>query len=136
MPVNLSHFAIECDDVERAKRFYEAVFGWRIAPWGPPGFYQIFTGTADQPGVLGALQQRREPLTGTGVRGFECSFSVDSIKRVINDVLANGGSIAMAEFRIEGIGNGAFFLDTEGNRFAALQYDATLTWPVGTRAPN
>lgn len=136
MPTNLSHFAIECDDVERAKRFYEAVFGWRIAPWGPPGFYQIFTGTADKPGVLGALQQRRQPLTGTGNRGFECSFGVESIKRVIDAVPTHGGSIAMAEFRIEGVGNGAYFLDTEGNRFGALQYDAGMQWPVGTRAPS
>jgi uncharacterized protein len=136
MPANLSHFAIECDDVERAKRFYEAVFGWRIEPWGPPGFYQIFTGTAEHPGVLGALQGRRAALTGTGLRGFECSFGVDSVKQTIAKVVANGGSVAMAEFRIEGVGNGAFFLDTEGNRFAAMQYDPALPWPPGTRAPS
>ncbi len=136
MPANLSHFAIECDDVERAKRFYEAVFGWRIEPWGPPGFYQIFSGTADEPGVLGALQGRRQPLTGTGTRGFECSFSVSSVKTVIAAVLANGGTLAMSEFRIEGVGNGAYFLDTEGNRFAAMQYDAGIPWPVGSRAPG
>lgn len=136
MPANLSHFAIECDDVERAKRFYQAVFGWRIEPWGPPGFYQILTGTPEQPGVLGALQQRRAPLTGTGNRGYECSFGVDSIKPIIAGVVANGGTIAMSEFRIEGVGNGAYFLDTEGNRFAALQYDAAMAWPVGTHSPK
>ncbi len=136
MPANLSHFAIECDDVERAKRFYEAVFGWRIEPWGPPGFYQIFTGTKEQPGALGALQSRRQPLTGTGMRGFECSFSVTSVKDVITAVPANGGSVAMSEFRIEGVGNGAYFHDTEGNRFAALQYDKGISWPAGSRSPD
>ena len=136
MPANLSHFAIECDDVERAKRFYEAVFGWRIEPWGPPGFYQIFTGTAEQPGALGALQGRREPLSGTGMRGFECTFSVASVKSVIAAVVANGGTVAMSEFRIEGVGNVAFFLDTEGNRFAAMHYDAGIPWPTGSRAPD
>ena len=35
------------DDVDRARRFYEAVFGWEFEPWGPPGFYLILT---DQPG--------------------------------------------------------------------------------------
>lgn len=136
MPANLSHFAIECDDVERAKRFYEAVFGWRIEPWGPPGFYQIFTGTAQHPGALGALQSRRQPLTGTGMRGFECSFSVTSVKEVISAVPANGGSIAMSEFRIEGVGNVAFLHDTEGNRFAAMQYDTGISWPAGSRSPD
>ncbi len=136
MPANLSHFAIECDDVERAKRFYEAVFGWRIEPWGPPGFYQIFTGTKEQSGALGALQNRRQPLTGTGMRGFECSFSVTSVKDVIAAVPANGGSVAMSEFRIEGVGNGAYFHDTEGNRFAAMQYDKGISWPAGSRSPD
>ena len=132
MPNNLRHFAIECDDVERARRFYQAVFGWNIQPWGPPGFYQIFTGTPEQPGALGALQERRQPLTGTGNRGFECSFGVASVKVIIAAVVANGGSIAMSEFRIEGVGNGAYFLDTEGNRFCAMQYDTAMQWPPGT----
>ena len=132
MPANLRHFAIECDDVERARHFYQSVFGWRIEPWGPPGFYQIFTGTPEKPGVLGALQQRRDPLTGTGNRGFECSFGVQSVRDVIASVTANGGRIAMSEFRIEGVGNGAYFLDTEGNRFGVMQYDAELEWPSGT----
>ncbi len=42
-PNHLAHFAINADDVERAKRFYAAVFGWRFEAWGPPGFYMIKT---------------------------------------------------------------------------------------------
>ena len=41
MTANLAAFAIHADDVERAVRFYEAVFGWRFEPWGPPGVYLI-----------------------------------------------------------------------------------------------
>jgi predicted enzyme related to lactoylglutathione lyase len=29
---HLSYFLIYCDDVERGKRFYQAVFGWHIEP--------------------------------------------------------------------------------------------------------
>jgi predicted enzyme related to lactoylglutathione lyase len=36
MPNNIAHFAIDADNVPRARRFYEAVFGWRFTPWGPP----------------------------------------------------------------------------------------------------
>ena len=52
---NVNHFAIECDDVERAKAFYERVFGWTIKPWGPPNYYHIATGTPERPGILGDL---------------------------------------------------------------------------------
>ena len=36
MPANLAAFAIHVDDVDRARAFYEAVFGWVFEPWGPP----------------------------------------------------------------------------------------------------
>jgi hypothetical protein len=39
MSAKLRHVAINADDVQRARRFYEAVFGWRFEPWGPPNFY-------------------------------------------------------------------------------------------------
>ena len=52
---SLAHFAINADDVERARKFYEKVFGWKFNSWGPPGFYMIeATGSA----VLGSLQGR------------------------------------------------------------------------------
>lgn len=133
MPNNLKHFAIECDDVERAKAFYEAVFGWKIEPWGPPGFYQIFTGTAEDPGVLGALQARRQSHKGAGIHGFECSFGVDALAPIIAAVEANGGCIDMSEYRIEGVGNLIYLIDTEGNRVGAMKYDDDLVWPTPSR---
>lgn len=131
-PNNLRHFAVECDDVERAKSFYEAVFGWSIRPWGPPGFYQIFSGTPEDPGVLGALQARREPLTGGGGnRAFECTIGVEALEPIVAAVEANGGRVAMSRYRIEGVGELIYFEDTEGNRVGAMAYDLAYPWPPG-----
>ena len=44
MPNKVSFFAINADDVPRARQFYTTVFGWSFEPWGPPGFYLISTG--------------------------------------------------------------------------------------------
>jgi hypothetical protein len=41
MPATFRHFSINADDVQRAKGFYEAVFGWTFEPWGPPDFYLL-----------------------------------------------------------------------------------------------
>ena len=41
MSNNVDFFAINADDVPRARKFYEKVFGWSFEPWGPPGFYLI-----------------------------------------------------------------------------------------------
>ena len=42
---HVAHFAINADDVPRARRFYERVFGWKFSAWGPPEFYKIETGS-------------------------------------------------------------------------------------------
>jgi uncharacterized protein len=128
---NLRHFAIECDDVERAKTFYEGVFGWTLKPWGPPGFYQIVTGAPAAPGVLGALQERQVPLEGAGSRGFQPTFGVAELAPIIRAVEAGGGRVVMPECRIEGVGNLIYFEDTEGNRVGAMKYDEDYAWPSG-----
>jgi predicted enzyme related to lactoylglutathione lyase len=123
MPNNLRSFGITADDVDRARRFYEQVFGWRFEPWGPPGFYLIHTGTAEDPGVQGLLHKRREPVQGTGMTGFECTIGVENVDRIISAVEANGGKIAMAKFHIPTVGKGFYFLDTEGNFVGAMEYE-------------
>src|SRR2546423_4538701 len=123
MANNLSFFSIHATDLPRARLFYEMVFGWRFEPWGPPGFYLIHTGDAQNPGILGSMSARREPVTGTGMTGFECTISVDDIDQTIRAVEANGGKIAMAKFHIPTVGHGMYFTDTEGNRAGAMRYD-------------
>ena len=126
MANNVSFFSIQADDVDRARRFYEGVFQWRFEPWGPPGFYLIHTGDEQSPGIMGALQKRREPVTGTGMIGYECTMSVDDIDAAIRAVEAQGGSIAMAKFQIPTVGTGCYFHDTEGNLAGAMQYEQKM----------
>lgn len=120
MSATLRHFAINADDVQRAKRFYETVFDWRFDPWGPPNFYQVKN--AGQ-GLFGALQGRRELVPGVRMAGYEASFGVEDIKATIAAVEASGGKIVMPPYRIEGVGELIYFEDTEGNLVGAMQYD-------------
>jgi len=124
MPNNVAHFSIEADDLARARRFYEAVFGWKFTPWGPPDFFLIRTGTDDDPGVGGSLERRQHPLTGTGNRTFECTVSVDSVEETMERVIKNGGRITMHPFLIETVGTLIWIEDTEGNRVGAMKYIA------------
>jgi len=83
MPNNMSFFAINADDVPRARKFYEAVFGWDFEPWGPPGFYLIETGKERIGPIRGALQERRELAPGQKTIGFECTISVANIDGIV-----------------------------------------------------
>jgi predicted enzyme related to lactoylglutathione lyase len=120
---HVAHFAINADDVSRARKFYERVFGWKFTAWGPPGFYQIEMGAGAPAALIGALQQRRELVKGTPTIGYECTISVPSIDDTARAVLANGGTTVMDKSIIVGVGALMFFQDPEGNAFGAIQFD-------------
>lgn len=128
MPANLASFAIHADDVPRARKFYEAVFGWRFEPWGPPDFYLIHTGTEAHPGVQGLLQARRSLHNREGFGGFECTFSVDDVEAVASAVTAAGGTVTMPKCTIPTVGDLIRFSDPEGNEVGAMRY---VTRPRG-----
>jgi hypothetical protein len=124
MANNLASFAIHVDDVDRARRFYEAVFGWVFEPWGPPGFYLIHTGDDADPGIQGLMHKRQAPRTGTGLNGFEPTFAVEDLDAIIAAVEANGGRITMPKAPIPTVGVLIRFDDTEGNNVGAMAYEA------------
>lgn len=124
MPATLRHFAINADDVPRARAFYETVFGWTFQPWGPPGFYQVRDAGK---GFRGALQGRRD-VGGHRMPGMEITFGVDDIEATVAAIEAAGGKVMMPPFHIETVGRLIFFQDTEGNIAGAMQYEAPQ-WP-------
>jgi len=120
MSAKFRHLAINADDVQRAKGFYETVFGWRFEPWGPPNFYQV-NNAGD--GVIGALQERRELKPGAKMLGVEATMGVEDIQATITAVEAAGGRILMGPYYIGEVGKLIYFEDTEGNFVGAMQYD-------------
>ena len=123
MPTYFRHFAINADDVQRAKQFYEQALGLDFTPWGPPNFYQI-KNVGD--GVQGALQERRELVAGKRANTFETTLGVDDITETMAAIEANGGKIVMQPFNIDGVGELISFEDTEGNICGAMQYEQGL----------
>jgi len=113
------HFAINADDLDRARGFYERVFAWKFHAWGPPGFYQIEkVGNGPQ----GALQGRRELVPGMRTVGYECSVGVEDLTATLDAVREAGGKIVMGPVTIPTVGDLAFVEDTEGNVVGVMQY--------------
>ena len=119
MANHVAHFAIHADDCQRAKTFYEKVFGWRFEPWGPPEFWRVHT---SPDGIFGALQKRHAPVTGTGMIGYECTIAVDDVTAIAAAIEAHGGRVTMPPFLLDGVGTLVQFEDTEGNIVGAMQY--------------
>jgi len=121
----VAHFAINADDVNRALRFYENVFGWKFQAYGPPDFFMVDERSAKTTVALrGSLQKRREIVPGVAMRGFECTISVDDIETTAAAVQKNGGRIVMQICTLAGVGRLLFFQDPEGNIAGAMQYDS------------
>jgi predicted enzyme related to lactoylglutathione lyase len=117
---NIAHFDVQADDVTRAKKFYERVFGWRFSAWGPPDFFMIATGTESDPGIHGAVHGR--PKDGERSVGFECTISVDDVDAIAKEIAEAGGQITVPKFVIPGVGELIQFKDTEGNVVCAMRY--------------
>ncbi len=113
----ISHFAINADDPERARRFYESTFGWSFQPWGPPGFYRD-----DRSAVVAAIQQRRT-LVDTLAQGFECTVAVDDVRAAMERAKGAGGRVIMEPTVIDGVGELAWLQDSEGHVVGAMRYE-------------
>jgi uncharacterized protein len=118
------HFEIHAADVDRAERFYTAVFGWEVQRYGGPMDYRLLTtGPDDRTGINGALLKRQgpEPAPGQPVSAWMCTVQVDSIEETERSVPAAGGAQVLDRMEVPGVGLLSYFSDTEGNVFGALQ---------------
>ena len=122
----MPHFEIYVNDVERAKTFYQGLFGWKITPasMGQEICYHLITGggftppqTAVPGDLTGGMMLRRgaSPKPGTAVRGGTMTFDVADCDERYAWALANGGSEAMPPETMPGIGRFAYVEDGEGN---------------------
>jgi hypothetical protein len=112
------HFEINADKPERAVKFYEKAFGWKIGKWGGPADYWLVeTGEKDKPSVNGAIMQRMEKASTV------IFVDVPSVDEYLKKVVQAGGKALTKKATIPGIGYSAYCLDTEGNVFGLFQDD-------------
>ncbi len=109
-------FEIPVDDPERAIKFYEDVFGWKIEKWdGPFDYWLITTGPDDEPGINGAIMSKE---MGEMVRD---TIGVDSYDDFAKKIVKEGGTKLTEKMEIPKMGIMGSFKDTEGNIFAIME---------------
>jgi len=125
MPNSVVHFEIFASDVERARRFYERVFGWKFEVGGGPDFYLLVTGPGTDPGLRqGLLAKRRGPAAPGALNAFRVTISVTSITQTLGAIEAAGGKLRSPVVDIPDVGKVVEFADTEDNVACILQYIA------------
>jgi len=115
----VTHFEISASDPDRAIRFYEKVFNWKIVKWeGPVEYWLITTGKEDEQGIDGGLSRRTEEGPTT-VNTIEVT-NIDEYVKKVEDI---GGTITSPKHPVPGIGWMAYFKDPEGNVFGIMELD-------------
>ena len=122
------HFEIQADDVERAKAFYGAAFGWQFEDYSAmtgTTYWGVTTGPKDQPGIDGGLLQRPAavPADGQGTNAYVVTMQVDDYDAVERRILEAGGRVALPKFAMPGMAWQGYYLDPEGNTFGLHQAD-------------
>ena len=111
-------FEIPADNLQRAKAFYDNLFGWKINPFpGTQDYWHIDTGGADATpdGALKARKQPQEPAINY--------VSVDSVTDFAAKIKKLGGKICMSKTAVPQMGYFAVCQDTEGNAFGIWESD-------------
>lgn len=121
------HFELQADDVERAKAFYAAAFGWEYQDWSAVSgstYWGVVTGPEGSPGINGGLQPRPAPVPdGAGTNAAVLTVQVDDYDAAERRILDAGGRVALPKSAMPGMAWQGYYLDTEGNTFGLHQPD-------------
>lgn len=128
MANRIVHFEIHAGDIERAKAFYGAVFGWDFPLWmEEPPYWGVMTAPQDssEPGINGGLMERMgaAPAIGAPVNGFVCTVQVDNYDEIHDRIMAAGGTVALPKMALVGMAWQGYYIDTDGNIFGVHQPD-------------
>lgn len=112
-------FEIPVGDMDRAKKFYEAVFNIDIAIHNMGEFKMgWFPNVPEKPGATGSLVQHEMYVPST-THGPLIYFSCKDVADELSRVEASNGQIMQSKTAIgDGHGFMALLKDTEGNRIA------------------
>ena len=123
MDHTIVHFEIPADDVEKLRKFYSELFGWKIEKMpGPMDYWGIATVPVDdkgmpvRPGVNGGMMKKQNPEHKP-----VNYIAVESVDEYVKKIEALGGRIVVPKMEVPGIGWWASAVDPEGNQFAMLQ---------------
>lgn len=130
------HFEIPSDNLERTKKFYTDVFGWKIEKMHGTGQREYWTfatttndrsgdsnnGAGEQRTVTGGMLERQMPQEPIMIY-----IGVDSVIEYSNKVERLGGKVIKQKTEVPGYGWFAICTDTENNGFALWEANTTNT---------
>lgn len=111
------HFEIPSDDIERARKFYKNIFGWKMDSMPDMEYILIGTTPVDENGmptetgaINGGMMKRQSPIISPVI-----TISVENIDNALKNIKKMGGEMIRGKMQVGDMGYSAYFKDTEGN---------------------
>jgi uncharacterized protein len=110
------HFEIPYDDGDRARSFYEKVFGWQPTTTPDMEYTMVTSGPSGDEGpteagfINGGMMQRQEPFTAPNI-----VIDVENLEDSLKAVNEAGGTTVSERQAVGDMGFAAYFKDSEGN---------------------
>lgn len=108
MPNHFIHVEIPCADFDKAKKFYEGVFGWKTN-YVPEMDYMLFETGGD---LEGGFYKSPEH---TGRQGVVNYIEVEDIEKTLEAIQEHGGATIVPKTAVADTGWFALFGDQDGN---------------------
>jgi predicted enzyme related to lactoylglutathione lyase len=106
------HFDIPAENVEKMRKFYSSLFGWKIERVAGPIEYYLIKTAPEGKGVGGGMpkkeDQSQQPMN---------YYSVESVDEYSKKVKELGGKIIIPKQTVLGMGHFAVAIDPERNIF-------------------
>jgi len=111
------HFEIPADNLARAKKFYNTVFGWKMNEIPEMEYVMVGTVESDEDGmpketgaINGGMLERQDPVKSPVI-----TINVKNIDQAAEVIEKNGGKLVRPKMAVGDMGYAAYFKDTEGN---------------------
>jgi predicted enzyme related to lactoylglutathione lyase len=107
MPNPFAHIELNTDDVAKAKKFYKALFAWKLTDVPDMSYTMIDVGK----GTGGGMMKKQMPEAPTQWLPY---VQVDSVKKTVAKAKKAGGNVVVEYMPISGMGAIGIVIDPTG----------------------
>jgi uncharacterized protein len=123
-----NYFDMTVHDVDKARQFFENVFGWRFEKLpSSDDYYRIEAGSSGEPGIDGGIGMVGQTRISEGRPLTQVSIPVADLEAFIAKVKENGGYVLESKLSIPGIGWYATCAEPGGLMFGLIEADPKAT---------
>jgi predicted enzyme related to lactoylglutathione lyase len=120
-----TYFDFTVKDLDRAKLFFEHVFGWRLEKFAgmPYDYYRIQAGAENELGIDGGIGAIADTSAAEGRPLTQVTIPVPSVDDYVARIIEAGGKVVESKMPIPGIGWFAACAEPGGLLFGIMEAD-------------